>query len=340
MNARTETPALLTDRWQRRIDYLRVSVTDRCNYRCTYCMPPEGLPAVPRSDLLSFEESLRVIRLLVKAGVRRVRVTGGEPLVRKGVVDFIDRIAALPGLEQVAMTTNGHLLRQFAAPLYAAGLRSLNVSLDSFDPARFAEATRGGDVATVLDGLQAAQDAGFRNIRVNAVALRGINDDAIPELVERCWQNGWTPRFIELMPIGNLASQADLVPADAIEDALCRAFPLTRVPRSCGGLPQGPAAYWVVTDGPFAGRQVGLISPMTDHDFCAACNRARLTARGMFRPCLGNDDEVSLLHPIRAGESDARLLERMRRAVHRKLEAHRMDQIGFVPLSVMTGIGG
>lgn len=334
---------LLTDRWDRRIDYLRVSVTDRCNYRCTYCMPEEGLPAVPEASRLSLDELFRVVRLLVDVGVRRVRVTGGEPLIRKGVVDFIARIAALPQVEQVAMTTNGHLLARHAHALYAAGLRSLNVSLDTFDPERFAAVTRGGDVAEVLRGIAAAEDAGFEDIRVNAVAVRGTNDDQVAALVEGCWQRGWTPRFIELMPIGDLQDQSARVPSAELLSALQARFALRQVVRDRGGLPQGPARYWVVTDGPFAGRKVGLISPMTDHGFCADCNRARLTARGGFRACLGNDDEVSLLQMMRGdagGADDAALLTQMRRAVHAKLEAHRMNQIGFVPLSVMTGIGG
>ena len=331
---------LLTDRWDRRIDYLRVSVTDRCNYRCTYCMPEAGLPAVPEAARMGFDELFRVVRLLVDAGVRRVRVTGGEPLIRKGVVDFIGRVAALPQVEEVAMTTNGHLLTRHAEALYAAGLRSLNVSLDTFDPERFARVTRGGDLSEVLHGIAAAERAGFEKIRINAVAVRGTNDDQVADLVAGCWARGWTPRFIELMPIGDLRGQSDGVPAAELLTALHARFALRQVGRPRGGLPQGPAAYWVVTDGPFVGQRVGLISPMTDHGFCADCNRARLTARGGFRACLGNDDEVSLLQLVRAGADDAELLAQMRQAVHAKLEAHRMDQIGFVPLSVMTGIGG
>lgn len=331
---------LLTDRWDRRINYLRVSVTDRCNYRCTYCMPEEGLPAVPEAARMSFDELFRIVHLLVDAGVRRVRVTGGEPLIRKGVVEFISRIAALPQVDQVAMTTNGHLLTRHAPALYAAGLRSLNVSLDSFDADRFSQVTRGGDLAEVLRGIAAAERAGFENIRINAVAVRGTNDDQVADLVEGCWRRGWTPRFIELMPIGDLSGQSARVPTAELLTALHARFALRQVSRTRGGMPQGPAAYWVVTDGLFAGHQVGLISPMTDHSFCADCNRARLTARGGFRACLGNDDEVSLLQAVRAGADDAALLEMMRRAVHAKLEAHRMNQVGFVPLSVMTGIGG
>lgn len=330
----------LVDSWARPIEYLRVSITDRCNYRCTYCMPAEGLPAVPAAERLSFAELLRVVRLLVAVGVRRVRVTGGEPLVRKGAVEFIAQIAALEGVEQVALTTNGHLLARNAQALYEAGLRGLNVSLDSFDPARFAQVTRGGDLGVVLAGIEAAQQAGFKQIRINAVAMRGVNDDALAALVEECWRRELLPRFIELMPIGDLASQADRVPTAAILSALQARWTLRPLGRPRGGLPQGPAAYWVVTKGPFTGRRVGLISPMSDHGFCAACNRVRLTARGGFRPCLGNDDEVSLLHALRAGETDAQLLARMQTAVHHKLEAHRMDQIGFVPLTAMTGIGG
>lgn len=331
----------LTDRWRRRIRYLRVSVTDRCNYRCSYCMPVEGFPQVARAELLSLEEIGRFVEVMAGLGVERVRITGGEPLVRKGVVDLVRTIAATPGIRQVAMTTNGELLSRFAGDLHEAGLRGLNVSLDTFDEGRFAAITRGGSLDAVLEGLAAADAAGFEDIRVNAVAVAGVNDDQIVDFTRRCWDGGWMPRFIELMPVGGLDFQVSerAVSMQQIIRAFEAELPVREEGRLDDGMPRGPARYWVVTAGPYAGRKVGIISPMTDHGFCEACNRARLTARGGLRACLANDDEVSILHAVRSGASRAALTELVREAVHGKLEAHRMTG-DFIPLSIMTGIGG
>ncbi len=305
-------------------------------------MPVEGFPQVSRDELLSLEEIARFVSVMAELGVERVRITGGEPLVRKGVVDLVRRIAETPGIRQVAMTTNGELLPRFAGPLYEAGLRGLNVSLDTFDSERFRDVTRGGSLDAVLEGLAAAGDAGFRDIRINAVAVRGINDDQLVDFVRRCWQGGWVPRFIELMPVGGLDFQVDerAVPTAAILAAFGgESLTLREEGRLDDGIPRGPARYWMVTEGPDAGHKVGIISPMTDHGFCEACNRARLTSRGGLRACLANDDEVSILHAVRSGVDRATLVELVRQAVHGKLEAHRMSG-DFIPLSVMTGIGG
>jgi cyclic pyranopterin phosphate synthase len=333
----------LADRWRRTIRYLRVSVTDRCNYRCAYCMPLEGWAPVERTDLLSLEEIARVVRALAPHGVERVRITGGEPLVRKGVVDLVGWLAETPGISEVAMTTNGHLLERFAAPLWSAGLRTLNVSVDTFDPDRFAAVTRGGDLARVQAGLDAARTAGFEHIRVNAVALRDVNDgERAAAFVERCWAQDLLPRFIELMPVGGLPFQTDRhrVTTSELLQALRERYDLVPEGRPGGTMPRGPAAYWRVEGGASAGRRVGLISPMSDDGFCAACNRARLTARGGLRACLANDDEVSILQAVRAGASDAALVALCRQAVEGKLEAHRMGAADIVPLTIMTGIGG
>ncbi len=329
------------DPFRRRIRYLRVSVTDRCNFRCAYCMPAEGFPQVSRAELMTLEELGDFVSLMAELGVERVRITGGEPLVRRGVVDLVARVASLPGIRQVAMTTNGHLLERYAAELYSAGLRGLNVSLDTFDARRFAEITRGGSLADVLDGCAAATDAGFRDIRINAVAVRGLNDDTLADFARRCWDEGWLPRFIELMPVGGLDYQAtdQSVPTDEIVAALASELSMRADGRPNDSIPRGPASYWTVTSGPYAGRRVGIISPMTDHGFCEACNRARLTSRGGLRACLANDDEVSILQAVRAGADRATLSALVREAVDGKLAAHQM-RADFVPLSVMTGIGG
>lgn len=331
----------LRDPSQRTIRYLRVSLTDRCNYRCTYCMPPEGLPAVPQREVLTFEEVGRIVGVMAAMGVERIRLTGGEPLVRRGVVDLVRRIAETPGIRQVAMTTNGQLLARHASALWAAGLRSLNVSLDTFDPEAFRRITRGGDLFEVLRGIHAAEEAGFEGIKINIVSMRGLNHDAHLDIVERCWRHGWTPRFIELMPIGQLEGQrADLVPNDAVLANVAARHPVQVEGYGGGTLPQGPAHYAVVTGGPFTGHRVGFISPMSDDGFCARCNRARLTAKGGLRACLADDREVSILQAIRGGADDETLVDVIRAAVRGKKPQHALRGHDGAPASAMTGIGG
>jgi cyclic pyranopterin phosphate synthase len=332
----------LTDRFRRRIRYLRVSVTDRCNYRCLYCMPLEAWDRVPRHDVLTLEELAFVVRVFVELGVERVRLTGGEPLVRRGLDGLVAEIAAMPGVREVAMTTNGHLLDRHAAALHAAGLRGLNVSIDTLRPDRFAQVTRGGDLGRVRAGLDAARAAGFTDVKVNAVAIRGFNDDEIADLAEFCWASDLVPRFIELMPIGDLDFQGPehvLTTADILA-RLDERFPLRPDVGTAGVTVRGPARYHVVTAGPFAGRKVGIISPMTDDGFCETCNRARLTARGGLRACLANDDEVSVLQAVRGDAPREALIRLITDAVQGKLPAHRMRDPATVPASVMTGIGG
>ncbi|MCA9542282.1 MAG: radical SAM protein, partial [Myxococcales bacterium] len=246
--------APLADRWRRRIRYLRVSVTDRCNYRCAYCMPAEGFAPTARSAILTLEEIATFVGVMAELGVERVRLTGGEPLVRKGIVDLVGQLSALPGIRQVAMTTNGHVLDTFADPLWRAGLRGLNVSVDTFDAGRFTEITRGGDLDRVVRGIEAASAAGFTQIRLNAVAVRGVNDGELADVAIRAWALDTIPRFIELMPIGGLDFQSEdrRLSTDDILAELRAALPLRRLGRPDDGLPVGPAAYWVVTDGPFA----------------------------------------------------------------------------------------
>src|SRR5215468_5324799 len=246
----------LLDNFSRRIRYLRVSVTDRCNYRCSYCMPEElgdQLVFASRSAVLSFEELERLIGVFARLGVRKVRLTGGEPTVRKGIVELAGRIARLPGIEQVVMTSNGHLLRELAAPLAAAGVSAINISLDTLDAAKFRALTGRGDLARVLAGLDAAVAAGMR-VKTNAVALRGVNDDELVALCDHAWSRGAVPRFIEHMPMSDgalYAPEAEL-PAAAIRRALEAALgPLVPADRAGDGVPRaidprdaGPARYW------------------------------------------------------------------------------------------------
>jgi cyclic pyranopterin phosphate synthase len=330
----------LLDNFSRRISYLRVSVTDRCNYRCSYCMPEElgdQLVFEPRAAVLTFEELERLIGLFARLGVRKVRLTGGEPTVRKGIVELAGRIGRLPGIEQVVMTSNGHLLRELAAPLAAAGVSAINVSLDTLDAAKFRALTGRGDLARVLAGLDAAVAAGMR-VKTNAVALRGVNDDELVALCEHAWSRGATPRFIEHMPMSDgalYAPEAEL-PAAAIRRALEAALGAL-VPADRAGRDAGPARYWRVAA---TGGEVGIISAMTEH-FCDDCNRLRLTATGALHACLGHDDAISLRDVIRGGGSDDDVVRAIAASVTGKRAGHTFERTGTgAPHKHMIGIGG
>jgi len=333
---------VLRDGHARRVTYLRVSLTDACNFRCAYCMPADGWSTSPKAELLSGNELVELVAIFVDLGVRRARLTGGEPLVRRGVVSVVERLASLSGLEELVLTTNGHLLPGLAGPLKAAGLSGLNVSLDSLSSERFGRLTRGGDLDTVLRGLRAADAAGFRGTKLNAVVVRGENDDELPELCEFAWREGYLPRFIELMPIGRLefATQAHVVGTNEMLARLRERFHLLPDGDACDGKPRGPARYWTVGEGKWVGRRLGFISPMSDDGFCDACNRARLTSQGGFRPCLGSDDEVSLRDALRGGATREVLVDLIRGALAGKRAAHNMHDGAGAPRDAMTGIGG
>jgi cyclic pyranopterin phosphate synthase len=344
----------LVDGFARRIRYLRISVTDRCNYRCTYCMPEsleDRMHFQPRSAVLTFEELERVARVFAGLGVRKLRVTGGEPTVRHGIVDLVSRLAAVPGIEQVVMTTNGHLLADLAAPLAAAGLRAVNVSVDTLDAERFRAVTGRGDLARVLAGIDAARAAGLV-VKTNAVALRGVNDGELVALCEDAWRRGAVPRFIEHMPMSDGAiydATAGISAATirhTIEVALGPLVPAT------ASRDAGPARYWRLRDGrqefdrrPRAEgalaeqpeRLLGIISAMTEH-FCDDCNRLRLTATGELHACLGHDDATSLRDLMRAGASDDDLVRTIAGAVAGKRAGHAFGEAP--PAKHMIGIGG
>jgi cyclic pyranopterin phosphate synthase len=337
----SEAPAdPLVDGFARRIRYLRISVTDRCNYRCSYCMPEElgsQLQFAPRSAVLSFEELERLVGVFARLGVRKLRLTGGEPTVRKGIVELVGRLRAVPGIEQVVMTSNGHLLDELAVPLVAAGLSAVNVSLDTLDPARFAQITGRGELARVLAGIDAAIAAGLR-VKTNAVALRGINDDELVALCEAAWLRGAVPRFIEHMPMsdGQLYAGAAELPASAIRQTVEAALgPLAAAERP--GADPGPARYWRVEA---TGHELGIISAMTEH-FCDDCNRLRLTATGDLHACLGHDDAVSLRDVVRGGGSDDDIIRAISSSVTGKRAGHTFDRSGAGgPQKHMIGIGG
>lgn len=294
----------------RLIEYLRLSVTDRCNCRCTYCMPAGGVPMLGHKDILSFEELTEVVGACAQLGVRKVRLTGGEPLVRRGLPELVRMIRAVPGVEELAMTTNATLLAPVAAELHHAGLDRLNVSLDTLDAARYAELTRGGSLEDALAGLAAARDAGFSHTKVNCVLMGGVNDADVPRLAELARTEPIDVRFIELMPMGPCAGwpKARFIPAETVLEAVPGLVPLRR---------DGVAELW---HAPGWVGNVGLIRPMS-HRFCDGCSRIRVTADGRLKPCLHSSAEI----PLRGLHGEA-LLSELRRGIAAKPAYHHMDQ--------------
>lgn len=291
----------LRDGQGRAYDYLRLSVTDRCDLACIYCMPPKGEDDhAVRREMLTFEESARLVTIAAAMGIRRVRFTGGEPLIRKDIVRLVDLVSRRTEIEQLAMTTNATRLAELARPLRAAGLGAVNISLDSLDPERFSRLTRGGDLGRVLAGIQAALDVGME-VKLNTVLLRGETDDEAERLVDYAWDNGITLRFIELMPLGEGA----LLPRDLrvpCDEVAARLGSRLKAGMHDGGAARGPARYLHAADG--SGRRVGFITPMSN-EFCDTCNRIRVTSRGDIRACLASRRAVSLRAILRAGGSDA-----------------------------------
>ncbi len=308
----------LVDSWGRRIDYLRLSVTDRCNLRCTYCMA-ETMVFQPRSDLLTLAELTELARHLVARGVRRIRLTGGEPLVRRGIGELIDTLGALlgHGLDELTMTTNGTALPKFAAQLAAAGMRRINVSLDTLDAAKFAAITRGGDVAQVLAGIAAAQAAGLA-VKVNMVALRGVNDGEFAAMLAWCGQHGIELSLIETMPLGEVSGErADTyLPLTVAREALEARYTLIPSTHRTGG----PARYCDVVE---TGTRVGFITPLSAN-FCATCNRIRIAATGTAYGCLGHDQKVELREIMRMNTPNG-LDEALDRLLFGKPERHDFD---------------
>jgi cyclic pyranopterin phosphate synthase len=339
-------PGRLADQYGRIATDMRVSLTDRCSLRCAYCMPPEGLPWLPRAELLTDDEIVRLVGLAVSLGVTEVRLTGGEPLLRPGVPDLIHRLASLRPRPELSLTTNGLLLRRDAAALRDAGLDRVNVSLDTLDPARFRAITFRDRHPEVLAGLEAARSAGLEPVKVNAVLLRGVNDDEAVPLLRWSLEAGYALRFIEQMPLDaqHAWDRAQMITADEVLTALVQAFTLSPVPLPGRG--SAPAETWRVLDGP--GRPdwrlepptVGVIGSVT-RPFCAACDRIRLTADGQIRNCLFARTESDLRTPLRAGASDDELAARLIAAVHGKLPGHGIDDPNFLqPARPMSAIGG
>ncbi len=338
----------LEDRWQRKINYLRLSLTDRCNYRCAYCMPEDGFEKSQQESLLSFEEIYRLLKLLAKEyGVRKVRLTGGEPLVRAQMIRLVEMISTIKEIQILALTTNGHLLESFAKSLYTNGVRRLNVSIDTFDPKKFEDITRGGDLGTVLKGIQTAQAEGFKDIQINAVVLPKINENEWHLLCTESWDRQLTPRLIELMPIGDLPFQAMPISNQKVLEDLKTYFDLKPISASqlnislphTPPLILGPAQYFEVQSGKYQGHRLGLINPLSDDGFCATCNRVRLTAQGGLRACLADDREVDLKLALRHNWPDHLLKALIEEGIFGKKPKHLMNE-QMPPLSIMTKIGG
>jgi cyclic pyranopterin phosphate synthase len=310
----------LIDGFGREVSYLRLSVTDRCDFRCVYCMA-EDMQFLPRREILSLEELFEVAAAFVELGVSKIRLTGGEPLVRANLLWLVERLAALPGLRELVLTTNGARLRQFAAPLKAAGLSRINISLDSLDAGRFHELTRTGKLADVLDGIAAAQEAGFEHIKLNSVILRGRNEDEILDLVRFARREQLDLAFIEEMPLGAISEHdraLSFVSSDEIVARIGAEFPLLPSVESTGG----PARYYRMSD---SASRVGVISPHS-HNFCASCNRVRMTVEGRLLLCLGNEHSADLRSVLREFPGDReRLQAAIRAALPLKPERHHFD---------------
>jgi cyclic pyranopterin phosphate synthase len=327
----------MRDEFARDINYLRISVTDRCNLRCVYCMPPEGVSLAERDTILRNEEFLTIIRAAVRTGIRKIRLTGGEPLVRKGIVDLVREIGSIPAIDDIALTTNGVLLPQFAYPLKKAGLRRVNISLDTLKPERFREITRNGEIGQVWAGIRAAGRAGLKPVKLNVVVIRGFNDDEIMDFVNLTQKLPLHVRFIELMPIGASDHWAadKMITVSEIRSIITTGGVGLEPAKPVAG--NGPAKYYRV---PGAAGTVGFISAISDH-FCGNCNRLRLTSEGQLRPCLQSPVEVDLRTPVRAGCSEDELAALINRTVAAKPEKHTMVTRGWDDNNrMMSQIGG
>lgn len=324
----------LIDGFGRKIDYVRLSVTDRCDFRCIYCMA-EDMTFLPRQRILTLEEIARCAELFVANGVRKIRLTGGEPLTRKGIVSLCEKISAIPGLDELVMTTNGSQLTKYAQPLADAGVQRLNISLDSLCPDKFKAMTRVGDLQQVLDGIQAARKAGFKRLKINTVVIQGHNDEEIPALTDYAIENQLDITFIEEMPLGHVGRSRELFSSDQVRDSIAERYVMLNSTESSGG----PARYMRLKDYP--NTRIGFISPHT-HNFCSTCNRIRLTVEGKLLLCLGNEHSLDILALLRRYPlTNQPVLASIKRALNNKPEQHHFSSGGDVQIvRFMNASGG
>jgi cyclic pyranopterin phosphate synthase len=318
---------------------LRISVTDRCNLRCIYCVPPEGVDWRPHDEILRYEEIEPIVRAAAELGISKIRLTGGEPLVRLGIVDLVRMLARVPGVDDLAMTTNGILLSRHAEELAQAGLHRVNISLDTLRPERFQRITRCGQLEDVLAGMEAARQAGLEPIKVNTVVIRGMNEDEVTDFARKTLDAAWNVRFIELMPVGNGALGGDgwrdnVVTARKIRTEIEAEFGAMEPAKVSTG--SGPARYYRL---PGAKGTLGFITPISEH-FCTHCNRLRLTADGQLRPCLLSDEEIDLRTPLRQGASVSEIKSLLLQGIERKPRKHHLDECLLPENRGMSEIGG
>jgi cyclic pyranopterin phosphate synthase len=324
----------LKDRFNRAIDYMRISITDRCNLRCIYCMPSEGITPIEHKEILTYEEIIRVVRVASRLGVRKVRITGGEPLGRKNVFFLLSSIKKIPGIEDLSITTNGILLERHAADLAAAGVDRVNVSLDSLRPERYKEITRGGDINLVLRGMEAAKEAGLKPLKINMIPIKGLNSDEIKDFARITLDTDYHVRFIEFMPFGTHGfwSHQKYISCDEIRSIVETIGPITPVKAR----KNGPSRYFRFNN---AIGVIGFISAITHH-FCEDCNRLRMTSDGRLRPCLFSETEIDLKPSLRHRDSDEELERLLRLAIEVKPKGHNINGRYSFNFKSMSQIGG
>ena len=329
----------IIDPFNRTIDYLRVSVTDRCNYRCNYCMPERGYhPEGHHSEYLSFEELQFIIECFVELGLKNVRITGGEPLVRKGLEGFIQNLSGINGLNEIALSTNAHRLEKHAAGLAQAGLDRVNVSMDSLIAEKFKAITRGGDLNAVLSGVYEAQRVGLSPVKINCVVMKGVNDDEIESMAEWAINHHIDLRFIEIMPIGSsgIELMKQHYPSDLILQRIEQHFGQSLSPTTANK-GNGPARYYKISN---SQNKIGVISAVSQH-FCETCNRVRLTSKGVLALCLGQSDSVNLLEPLRQNVSKEVMKTIILEAIKRKPERHFFrENVHNIEFRQMASLGG
>lgn len=320
------------DQFGRAIEYLRISVTDRCNFRCLYCMPLEGLQWLPKRDILSYEEIAAIVQQLAPLGLRKLRITGGEPTIRPDLPALVGMLRSIPGIQDIALSTNGVRLPELARPLAAAGLTRINMSADSLRPERIRAIARRNLGLLPTESLLAAQEAGLGPLKINVVVMRGVNDDELIDFAQLTLSHPWHVRFIELMPVGDMRDLTweHVVPSDEILTRLQSVGALTPTAGPAGN---GPAVYYQL---PGALGTVGVITPMT-HTYCERCNRVRLTADGRLRTCLYGDHEVDLRTPLRSGQPLAPLFQQ---ALANKPKEHELLQMKVGGLKALSQVGG